>query len=118
MKLRNLRCKRCGGNYSGYQVNHHLYCADCRVARGKERKARYSEKTKARSKVAIAVRAGKLVRQPCEICREPNAQAHHEDYSRPFDVRWLCQSHHLWWHDEKSEAPIDSWISQMRMGAA
>lgn len=30
-------------------------------------------------------------------------RAHHDDYSRPLDVRWLCQPHHLE-HHMKSKA--------------
>ena|ERR1035437_2491923 len=41
-----------------------------------------------------ALRDGRLVRQPCETCGRTPAQAHHDDYSRPLDVRWLCGSHH------------------------
>lgn len=24
--------------------------------------------------------------------------AHHDDYSKPFNVRWLCPQHHREWH--------------------
>lgn len=40
------------------------------------------------------VAAGRIVRQPCEVCSQPDAEAHHDDYTKPFDVRWLCQEHH------------------------
>jgi hypothetical protein len=34
--------------------------------------------------------------QPCEICGANfNIEKHHEDYSKPFDVRYLCKIHHL-----------------------
>jgi hypothetical protein len=35
-----------------------------------------------------------IKRGNCEICDIPNAHAHHEDYSKPFEVRWLCRKHH------------------------
>lgn len=45
-----------------------------------------------------AIRDGRLVRQPCEVCGNDKAQAHHDDYSKPLDVRWLCTKHHAEWH--------------------
>jgi hypothetical protein len=44
-----------------------------------------------------AVKKGEIVRQPCEVCGA-DAQAHHDDYSRPLDVRWLCTKHHAEHH--------------------
>lgn len=35
-----------------------------------------------------------LKRKPCEVCGTPNALAHHEDYSQPLKVKWLCPQHH------------------------
>lgn len=43
--------------------------------------------------VGNAIKAGKLVPQPCFVCGE-KAHAHHPDYSRPLDVTWLCPAHH------------------------
>lgn len=45
-----------------------------------------------------AMKLGQLVRQPCEICGDTAVQAHHDDYSKPLDVRWLCRSHHVGLH--------------------
>lgn len=55
-------------------------------------------KRKAHIAVSNAIRDGVLERQPCEICQESKAQAHHDDYSKPLDVRWLCTKHHAEWH--------------------
>ncbi len=39
--------------------------------------------------------AGKLIKKPCEICgSEEKIDAHHDDYAKPMDVRWLCKKHH------------------------
>lgn len=47
------------------------------------------------------VRAGRLIRQPCEVCGSTHrVEGHHEDYSRPLDIRWLCQRHHKQRHVE------------------
>ena len=49
----------------------------------------------AHNAVANALREGRLVRQPCEVCGRAEAvQAHHDDYSKPLDVHWLCMDHH------------------------
>lgn len=52
----------------------------------------------AHKKTEWAIASGKLVRQPCEKCGATKVDAHHDDYSRPLDVRWLCRSHHLEHH--------------------
>lgn len=51
-------------------------------------------KLAARAKCAQAIKAGKLVRQPCEGCGADNTEAHHDDYSKPLSVRWLCRTCH------------------------
>lgn len=45
--------------------------------------------------VTEALKTGKLKKGPCEICgTRRRVQAHHEDYSKPLKVRWLCIKHH------------------------
>lgn len=48
--------------------------------------------------VEQALISGKLHRKPCEKCGKEKVDAHHDDYSKPLDVRWLCRSHHLQHH--------------------
>lgn len=57
-------------------------------------------KSRAHNRVAKALTAGRLNRQPCEVCGDKKSQAHHEDYQRPLDVRWLCSRHHSERHVE------------------
>ena len=51
-------------------------------------------KIAARNKVAYALKTGALKRGDCEVCGKPEGQAHHDDYSKPLDVRWFCTKHH------------------------
>jgi pterin-4a-carbinolamine dehydratase len=41
-----------------------------------------------------ALRHGVIERAPCSVCGAAKAEAHHPDYERPYDVIWLCRTHH------------------------
>ena len=59
-----------------------------------EEKKYATGKPYARGAVQNAKARGRLLPAPCEICGEPETEAHHDDYSKPLDVRWLCRKHH------------------------
>src|SRR5690606_10388478 len=66
---------------------------------------KYPNKYRAHKMVGNAVRDKKLFRQPCETCgAEEKIHAHHDDYAKPLNVRWLCAAHHRQWHTEHGEA--------------
>lgn len=54
----------------------------------------------ARSYARVYLRRGLLVKKPCEgqrngrRCMRRNVQMHHDDYSQPLAVRWLCPDCH------------------------
>lgn len=50
--------------------------------------------------VERAVYKGELIRsEKCEICNEIcYTQGHHNDYTKPLDVVWLCASCHVFLH--------------------
>jgi len=56
----------------------------------RNRRAEHPEKCAAYRAVARALRSGELTRQPCMYCGAGNAQAHHDDYAKPLDVKWVC----------------------------
>lgn len=67
-------------------------------AANREWKRRNPEKVRAHSLLAYHIRAGNLSRQPCEVCGAEKTDAHHDDYGKPKDVRWLCHLHHMELH--------------------
>lgn len=56
---------------------------------------KHPERRVAHGVVFVAKRNGTLKQSPCEVCGETKSQAHHEDYAKPLDVRWLCKRHHI-----------------------
>ena len=65
---------------------------------------RYPNKSFAHNLVKAAIRNGTIRPQPCEVCfTNVNARAHHDDYNKPLEVRWLCDLHHKEWHRKHGE---------------
>jgi hypothetical protein len=59
-------------------------------------------KRKAHTALNNAIRAGKIIKRPCQVCGNPKSEGHHEDYSKPLDVMWLCRKHHGEFHHQKN----------------
>lgn len=57
---------------------------------------------KVRGIARAAIRDGTLVPTPCVRCSDPDKKvvAHHDDYSRPLDVTFLCEKCHKDRHRE------------------
>lgn len=62
-------------------------------------KKKYPERVKARQIAYDALRRGKLVRKPCEVCGDSDARMHHEDYCKPLEITWLCIKCHTHRHN-------------------
>lgn len=60
-----------------------------------------SEHKKRRARAAANYRFP--VAQPCEACKAPRAQRHHDDYERPLNIRWLCDPCHRAEHRPKGD---------------
>lgn len=75
-----------GDKNPNYKRNSHPRYKNTLLFRGK-----FPEKARAHDIVKRAKRNGKLIPRDCEKCSNgTNIQAHHEDYSKPLDVIWLC----------------------------
>lgn len=64
-------------------------------------------KYKAHNMVNNYLRDGKLTAETsCAACgADDSVHAHHDDYAKPLDVRWLCPACHKAWHVLHGEAP-------------
>jgi len=61
-------------------------------------------KYKAHNIVGNALRDKKIFKGLCEVCGSSFVHGHHDDYTKPLEVRWLCPTHHKQWHKENGEA--------------
>lgn len=55
--------------------------------------------------ITNAVALGQIQQLPCEVCGSDFTEAHHADYTKPFDVRWLCRTHHRAVHGSRAIVP-------------
>ena len=66
------------------------------------------EKYKARTALSNAVRDKRIFRMPCVHCGNPKSQGHHEDYSKPLEVKWCCFKCHREIEHGQKTLPIQS----------
>lgn len=68
------------------------------------------EKRKAAQRLWYAVKTGKIIRPTkCSKCGyEGRIDGHHHDYSKPYDVTWLCASCHRIIHNEERRSATSS----------
>lgn len=52
------------------------------------------QKEKAWQAVRYRLSTGDLIKKSCEVCGCVESHAHHDDYSKPLEVIWLCPTHH------------------------
>jgi hypothetical protein len=70
-------------------------------ARALQYRVDHPDRYQAHTLVGNAVRDGRLIKLPCAVCGTTvHVHAHHDDYTRPLDVRWLCAEHHSAAHRE------------------
>lgn len=106
-------CTRCGDQMTAYTspsrpkvrwicrpcdretVNRKPLTKEQNAQKNRKWNAENREKYLAHKKVENAIKSGRLTRQPCERCGSTErVHAHHDDYSKPMDVMWLCPTHH------------------------
>lgn len=108
-----MKCSRCGAVEEIRNWPKHQWCKSCDAEKRREwyangGKAIVRKNTKshrqrnnypgfsdplrkhARNLAQAAIRHGRITKKPCESCGEEKSQAHHDDYTKPLDVRFLC----------------------------
>ena len=74
--------------------------------KGKKQKQEYKKKwyllnkhkVRAHRLVGRALKNGLLLKESCSKCGTIRSVAHHEDYSKPLEIIWLCQRCHVIHH--------------------
>src|SRR5215469_1804909 len=85
---------------------YHASHPDVQRAKMRRYEAQNREKKNARLAVRKAIKAGKLSRSlVCQICWVVcKTEAHHPDYTRRFDVVWLCGNCHRFIHGRQAKS--------------
>lgn len=68
----------------------------------------FNKRKRARNAVNIRLRRGTMERGACEVCGSAESQAHHDNYDKPLEVRWLCELHHRALHGEHTAVLVAS----------
>lgn len=55
-------------------------------------------RTKAVNTLTYAKTKGEVAPEPCVYCGNKKSEAHHNDYTKPLEVQWMCRKHHQAWH--------------------
>lgn len=73
-------------------------------------KKKWTQKNRKKRHVAdlvnSAIRDGKIAKpESCQNCGKKNCriEGHHDDYEKPFDVKWFCSACHREWHKKHGE---------------
>ena len=96
-------CPKCNASHR----RSHAYCAECHAENMRTWRKTHplteerKRKDSARSYANVYLKRGKLQRGPCVDCGDDEAQMHHEDYSKPLEVIWLCRDCHPYRHQEE-----------------
>lgn len=99
-KGRNPIC-RCGREKTSLKAS---FCNVCEAVKKRAYHATnkdsplYKVKVAARTTLNRFIRLGYIVKQPCQVCQNVEVEAHHDDYLKPLEVRWLCRKHHAEHH--------------------
>ena len=79
---------------------------------------RHPEKIQCWRVVNSAVRIGKIVKKPCIKCGiTEDIHAHHEDYTQPHQITWLCRKHHTELHNKLRNRRVDTETIQIETGS-
>ena len=97
-------CVSCATNWRRNYLNTHPKVKEKLNRSARERYYNSGEeqfKVYVRGMTNRALRLGYITKGACEICNEvENVEAHHDNYLKPLDVRWLCKKHHTEHHND------------------
>jgi hypothetical protein len=111
MRIRNPKgkvkttCSKCNGPIEEELIGRQRYCRTCKNEHTRLTRKKHSEltelqklKSNARSYLHVYVKRGKISKESCVICNNPESEAHHHDYNKPLDVIWFCRECHMEHH--------------------
>jgi hypothetical protein len=107
---RKITCSKCNENLEENRIGKNRYCLKCHNSYMRKNRKKHSEltdiqrfKANCRSYLNTYIKRGVIKKQPCSVCSNPIVEAHHEDYSKPLDIIWLCKVCHIKKHKTENK---------------
>jgi len=98
-------CSKCTSALEEHRFGKYRYCLKCHAQQMRECRPRHKSlsieqraKANARSYANVYLKRGKIKKGKCCVCNSKDSQMHHEDYTKPTDILWLCRGCHLQRH--------------------
>jgi hypothetical protein len=116
IKHRTGKCA-CGNEFASYS---RYQCVDCyrKYRQEKRQDPEYRDRTfkqNVRTFTRNCIKIGILIKEQCKICgTNENVEAHHEDYTKPLDVIWLCRNHHREHHKNQIRGEENAYSSNTK----
>lgn len=96
------KCSKCDSELNEFTISkgHDCECRACFAAykRNYRKDVTARTKDKARAIAATMQTRGVIIKAPCALCGDLDAEKHHPDYKHPKDIVWLCKSCHVEMH--------------------
>lgn len=95
-------CSKCSKDLEVNRIGKKRYCLSCSNTYMRNTRPKHSQLTDIQRKKANAraylntyVKRGKVIKGVCIKCGACEVEGHHEDYTKPLEVIWLCKLHHM-----------------------
>jgi len=105
-------CSKCHNQLEANRLGKYRYCLSCHNEYMRQTRPKYHElspeqrlKANCRSYLNQYIKRGKIIKpHHCSVagCTNTDIQAHHDDYTKPLDVKWLCVQHHIELHKSRA----------------
>ncbi len=95
------RCKKCAAEYRKEYKKRKGGWGEAHLT---EQGPRHKRRTKQQEQAGYLARRAYPKAQHCSNCDRHGGHRHHEDYSEPIDIVWLCPSCHTKYHAGRKKA--------------
>ena len=95
-------CSICDSELNEFTASkgHKSYCRACFAAYHRNHYSQPHEihKRNARKTANLRLTKGILIKEPCRLCGNQEAEKHHPNYTEPQNIVWLCKKCHTDMH--------------------
>lgn len=110
-------CRECYNLYMKHihrEQSNKIYFTDPEKNREKCKRHyyRHINEYRVRAKTSWAIKTGRIIKEPCKVCGNEKVQAHHLDYNDPFNIVWLCRTHHKYFHRDDTNTILKDIVNE------